>query len=294
MESSLSLQLSDFASEIGQFLGFGRTASLWTGWNAAGVPYVPQNLTVANQTVGAQDTQLGQIMAVLQAGLRQFYYPKLGAPTDPVAHKWSFMTVQRTLAVVQGQSTYDLPDDYNGLQGEFTFQPTDSTYLTCKRCGIGQIERLLQQLMGVTDKPTACAIYMKQSDGAMGQRWAISFAPLPDAAYTLTYTSDILPHALSSTKPWPLGGAAHGETILESCLAVAESRFNDESPAGGNHQAKFSERLTASIAADIRDNRPAYMGYNGDNSDMREQGGFAPWNNYPTQTVGALFNGVQY
>ncbi len=164
--------------------------------------------------------------------------------------------------------------------------------MTIRRLGIGQISRMLQQNFGVTQKPVYCATYPKQSDQTQGQRWAISFFPVPDNQYTLTYSSNVLPSALSVTNPFPLGGAAHGETILESCLAVAESRLQDEQ---GNHQEKFLERLQASIAVDTRDNKPAYLGYNGDASDRCGWDGYAPWsgygNGYGTITTGVTWNG---
>lgn len=281
-ESSLSLQLSDFAAETGQYLGFGRTATSWTGWQAA-LPYVPSNL----------DTQLGQIMAVIQAGYRSFLFPKM-IDAGPVAHKWSFLTPQRSLTTVAGQSDYDLPDDFGGLESEFTYQPSDSSYVQVRQVGIGQVKRFLQQLFGINDKPTYCAVYPKQTDGVTGQRFAISFAPTPDAIYNLAYTSRLLPMALSATNPFPYGGMEHGETVLASCLAVAERRLNDEE---GVHQADYMERLQASIAADTR-NRPAYFGYNGDRSDMIHEGAaWAPWNNGSpggVVTVGSTYNGIQY
>ena len=294
MESSLSLQLVDYAREIGSYLGYGRTASQWTGWDPLH-PYVPQSFVLNGLTVGADDSQLGHIMACLKAGCHQFYFPRL-ADQGPVAHKWSFLTPQRTLVTNAGQGVYDLPDDFAGLEGEFTYQPTDSTWLTVQRRGIGEISRDLQCLFGIQDKPNRCAVYPKATDGILGQRFAVSFAPVPDSTYTLTYTSNILPMALSATNPFPLGGAAHGETILESCLAVAESRFQDE--PDGTHKQAFLERLQASIAVDVRDFKAAYLGYCADRSDCREWNGgqYGPWGpwNGGTLTNGATYNGVMY
>jgi hypothetical protein len=284
-ESSLSLQLSDFASEVGSFLGFGRTPANWSGWVAA-TPYVPSSL----------DSQLAWIMACIQGGLRQFYYPQ-SVDGGPIAHKWSFLSPQRILTVVAGQGVYDLPDDFGSMEGEFTYQSTDSTWYTVRRCGIGEISRNLQMLFGIQDKPTKCATYPKQTDGSQGQRFQVSFAPIPDSTYNLTYTSNLLPQMLSNSNPYPYGGAFHGETILESCLAVAESRFQDEANPQSTHRMEFEKRLQASITVDIRDFKPAYLGYNADRSDQRS--GPYPWGPWlegwgPTLTVGATYDGVQY
>jgi hypothetical protein len=81
--------------------------------------------------------------------------------------------------------------------------------------------------------------------------------------------------------------------LLESCLAVAEGRFQDEMTV---HRSNFQERLAASIAVDTRDMKPDVLGYNGDRSDQRDGQWWGPWltgSPWSTQTVGATFNGVQ-
>ena len=86
--------------------------------------------------------------------------------------------------------------------------------------------------------------------------------PTPDAIYTLTYRFIPHPDALTTAAPYPYGGAAHAETLIESCLAVAEQRMNHER---GLHYAAFMDRLGASVAYDRRQ-APEFYGYCGDNS----------------------------
>lgn len=267
MESSLSLQLSDLNAETAQFLGFGRTAS---AWNA---------------------DQLAQIASCVNSGYRSFLYPPLVEEGVNQVYEWSFLTPERQLAIVAGQTTWDLPDDFRDLVGELSYAPNDSPSCTVREYGIGQVDSYLQQYQSLAAKPIFCAIFPKYSDGTSGQRWSIRFAPIPDQNYVLTYTSTLLPQALSAQNPWPLGGSAHGETILESCLAVAETRLNDESTT---HRALFAERLKASISLD-RGLRPAYLGANRDRSDWQEWG-HAAWGmpGYGYQYSGnpVTFNGV--
>ena len=52
--------------------------------------------------------------------------------------------------------------------------------------------------------------------------------------------------------------------ILQSCLAIAEQRFDDND---GPQYKRFIERLAASIIHDRNVSTPDYFGYNGDNSD---------------------------
>ena len=62
----------------------------------------------------------------------------------------------------------------------------------------------------------------------------------------------------------------HGETIIASCLAVAEQMI-DEFNNPGKNQARFIERLAASISYDRRNMLPDGFGYNADNSDRQSQ-----------------------
>lgn len=81
-----------------------------------------------------------------------------------------------------------------------------------------------------------------------------------DEGHSGTYTTEyaILPRIIRFA-----GGQLHSETILQSCLAVAESRKEDTI---GPQNQRWMERLRASISRD-RVNGPAFGGYMGDASD---------------------------
>ena len=112
--------------------------------------------------------------------------------------------------------------------------------------------------------PTLMAIRPKSSDGSNGQRFELMLWPDPDKAYTVSYRYQALPSKLTTGNPYPLGGEAHAETILASCLAVAESRQENNA---GIHNANFVQRLQASIVYDRNMHTPNVSGYNGDGSD---------------------------
>jgi hypothetical protein len=95
----------------------------------------------------------------------------------------------------------------------------------------------------------------------------------------------VLPAMLTSGVPYPYGGATHAETILESCLAVAEQRLDDSAAV---HSSKYRMCLEASVMADRR-HRPQLLGYNGDRSDGR--GRLTPRDRYEN---GVTYNGVQF
>ena len=117
-------------------------------------------------------------------------------------------------------------------------------------------------------RPRYATIRPKASDGVSGQRFEVLFAPTPDTEYVLQYRYTVLLNRLTAVNPYPVGGMAHAETILASCLAVAEQRGDDEK---GICWERFIERLTASISIDQKADTPDYFGYNSDNSDSSQK-----------------------
>jgi len=110
----------------------------------------------------------------------------------------------------------------------------------------------------------------------------------PNDDFTLKYRYYILPDALVlTTYEYPYGSAAHSETILESCLAIAESREKDG--GDGSHQARFGGLLQSSIDHDRSLGSPiVHFGYNGDNSDGVEFDNY--YNRHLYTGVTATFN----
>lgn len=103
-------------------------------------------------------------------------------------------------------------------------------------------------------------------DGTVGQRFEMLLYPKPSAANILSFQMNILPEKLTGANPQIYGGAAHSETVLESCLAVAEERYDDT--LNGLHKSKFVEKLFASVSLDSKMNRPENLGNNRDLSDF--------------------------
>lgn len=253
-ESSLSIGYPELRREIGRFLGIGRDPAGWT----------------ADQVTDVED--------ILKAGLRQFYFPQEAGDS----HRWSFLYPVTTLTTVSGTQTYNLPDDYGAIQGRMTF-PANSgiCYRPIQIVSEEMIREYAQRDTNNT-RPRCAAIRPKPFDGTSGQRWQILFWPVPDAAYTLSYRYQANPAQLSTDAPYPLGGMKHAETIIESCLSVAESRMNDEL---GIHSANYQRLLLASIQQDRMNHTPHTYGYNSDNesiyyderpSDLVTYNGYAP------------------
>lgn len=244
MESTLSLKLSDLTGAVGFHLGHGLGADNGdTAWTA---------------------TQTYAINSCIKSGLRQFYFP---APINGVSYDWSFLRPIATLTLASGGSVVVLPDDFGGIEGQVTLLSTSSqASWPIDVVGEGKIRESFSVLPDATGRPLMTSIVPLKGTGAtQGQRYQMTVYPTADQDYRLQFEYYVLADYLTGALPYALGGMAHAETILESCLAIAEERIDDASAV---HSQKFQERLAASIATDRRC-KPQKLGYNGDDSDAR-------------------------
>lgn len=242
MESSLSLKYTDIAGEVGLFLGYGRGSDHGdTAWTSQ---------------------QRAAIDSCVRSGLRQFYFPP---PLDQggVSYDWSFLKPTTTLTLPSGQDWVDLPDDFGGIEGRLNLTSGTGFY-PVQIVGEGSIRQRHAERDGATGRPEYAAVRPKKgTDKQKGQRFQLYFFPGADDDHEVSLTYYILADCLSGDRPYAYGGMMHAETILESCLAIAEQRLDD---AASVHSMKFQERLAASISQD-RKFKPQLLGYNGDHSD---------------------------
>jgi hypothetical protein len=234
------------------------------------------DIAVGTATVtGVYDAGTG--LTTLTASAASFYASMVGKVitiTDTGSFTVSTFS-SSTVVVVSGDATsaaktfaiasagsFRLPDDFGGFEGKFSF-PAGDLYSGLVVTGEGRI-RELTSVDNSSGRPEYAAVRPIASTGAAGQRFELVVYPLPDTAYVLTYRKVILANQLTANNPYPLGGMAHAETILASCLAAAEEHIDET--RGVRYQA-FIERLEASIHTDSRLKTPDYFGYNGDNSD---------------------------
>lgn len=246
-EPSLSVAYWELAGEVGHFLGYGR-----------GTRYENDEWTT---------DQWNSILSCLKSGLRNFYFP-VSIDGTPSSYNWSFLTPTASLAVAAADQTIPLPDDYGNIEGNITISSTNNqASWPIQFTGEGVIREKYSGLPNATGRPQMAAIRpLKGTTVSKGQRFEIVVWPIPDQAYTIQVRYYLLPDVLSGTLPYAYGGATHAETLLESCLAIAEERLDDTRTT---HSGKFRERLAASVAMDRR-SKPQNLGYNRDNSDGME------------------------
>jgi len=173
---------------------------------------------------------------------------------------------------IDSEDLFTMPWDFGGMAGDgnFTYDVDESRISVIKLTSDVRI-RLLRQATISTGTPGLAAIVPLITDGTQGQRWAAMFHNPPDKPYKMHYRYYILPNALvDTTLEYPYGSAMHSETILESCLAIAESREKDL--ASVEHQNKYALLLQSSIDRDKKLSESiVHYGYNRDGSDGIEE-----------------------
>jgi len=236
-ESGLALTLTDLQTAVADFL------------------------SMTSRAVPTDATDLARVNDAIDAGLRQFYFPALLRERE--VHEWSFLRPTATLDTISSVGDYSLPSDLGGIEGNLTYA-VDQNYAPVVIRGEGFIRQQRQANVG-SGKPQFAAIQPVVTNGATGQRYRLLLWPSPDGAYQLTFRYNVLPDSLTSSNPYPLGGTAHAETLLQSCRAAADRMFNDTI---GSEQQLFLDRLAASVSMDRRYLAPAHFGLNLDRSDL--------------------------
>ena len=119
---------------------------------------------------------------------------------------------------------------------------------------VEHIRHLIEISDNQTDYPTSYAIL--PGTYSSGQVYKVLWYPTPDAAYTLNYSYDITPSALSGAGASVIGGDIHGPTIKALARAEAEAQKHDGETAW---QIRADRMMMASIELDKR-NKPSNIG----------------------------------
>jgi hypothetical protein len=244
MQSTLSLTYSDLKAAVGTFLGWGRGADF------GDIPWT--------------DKKKLEIDACVKSGLSQFYIPP-PLENETASYDWSFLRPTTTVTLASGASTVALPDDLGGVEGSITvLSSTSRVWLAFQIVNENLVRAKYSEWPNLTGPPQIASLQWLRGD-AQGQKVQLFIFPIADRDYRLQFAYYVNPDYLSTAFPYHMGGMPHAETVLESCLAIAEQRLDDAMTV---HSAKFKERLIASVNSD-RKMKPQLLGYNGDRSDDR-------------------------
>jgi hypothetical protein len=244
------LKKSDFEVEVATNLGWGRGED--------------------NDDTAWTDVQKAQLRGFVSSGYSLFLNtPELvdakGNVFHPGNYKWSFLRPVVSLTLQSGKQALDLPDDYEGLEGNVCVADGASIYSPLQWRGLPAMEALYATSDSApTGAPQFFCERWKKTDGSAGQKAELFVYPEADQAYTLRVQYYLTPDALSDTHPYAYGGALHSQTIKYACLAAAELDL-DGDPMGPMRQ-EFLRRLKTSIMADLN-SKPAALGKNLDPSE---------------------------
>jgi len=250
-DSSLTLVWADFIAQVAAFLD------------------------IASSSTDVHD--------IVNRGYRQFLYPpRIGQ--EKIIHVWSFLNPNATVAVTATVEDYTLDEQFGGIRGEITYDDA-SLYQPVPVISEGQIMTLRARNPSSTGDPQFVAVRTKQipSGTTTGQRHELLVWPTPDSSLTLNVPFNVQVNKLSATNTYPVGGSQHSETILASCLAVAEHSTGNTS---GVERANFMERLAASIQNDRQTMAPKTLGYG---AGQGTSGGATE-----RPSAYTTYNGVQY
>ena len=109
----------------------------------------------------------------------------------------------------------------------------------------------------------ATASYAVESHAA-GVVFEVRFWPTLDDDYTMYYRYRMEVGRVTSSATYIIGTMEHTETVLQSCLAIAE-RYAGKTT--GVEYAAFMGRLKASVLLDRHTQQPDFIGYIGDSSE---------------------------
>ena len=214
--------------------------------------------------------QTTEVDEIVQAGVRQFYYPPASEGYDGV-YRWSFLRFGGSISLSAGVSRYHLPDGFGDIDGVLTYQAEER--LPCVNRVAEELVRSRIAHRPENAPPRFCAIVYRSDFGERGQGKDIVFWPVPDRAYTLDYVADADTGKLDKDERlFPLGGQMFSELVLESCLSKAEQFSNDEM---GHHTQLFNQHLVSAIARDRQNSATVYGDMSGGSQDPGIDGIYA-------------------
>lgn len=190
--------------------------------------------------------QLADIIRSVNGGYRQFLYPP-ALDEDKKPNEWTFLTPSAALAFLVGIQKVDLPLDFGGVLFGATLD------LENRRLEVISEDRF-NALTGGVSSTTGEIQYVSAlrpvQSGSSEVAWELGVYPTPTVDRIVRFRYMREPPMLDATNTLPWGGDRHSETIMQSCLAVAELFQDDEH---GVHWERFLHRLRFSISMDQRE-----------------------------------------
>ena len=196
----------------------------------------------------------------IASGLRMFYG----------AHDWTFLRPWFRATLEVDVASYDLPEDFGGAVDALIYTGDYACHKPIAWAPLIEVQMDLERNVG-SSVPTKFAIEtLPHSGESQGQRHAIHFNMRPSAAYTISGQYYVDPYTLSSSRPYPLGGAEYAECLKHAILAAWEGEMQDN--PNGPSNVIFQRLLPRCIKTNQRQS-PKLLGVNGKKRLVPADGG---------------------
>ena len=200
--------------------------------------------------------QLADVTRSVNGGYRQFLYPPPVAEGQP-PHEWSFLTPPSALIFTAGTQLMELPIDFGGVIFGATLDLNNRRLTVISE---DRFNALTGGISSTTGEIQYVSLWKPTQSGVEERRYSLGVYPTPSSDQVVRFRYMREPLMLDDNEEIPWGGDRHSETIMQSCLSVAELFQDDEH---GIHWQRFLQRLSFSVAMDLRERQTAEDGLSG-------------------------------
>jgi len=166
---------------------------------------------------------------------------------------------------IESDGDFRLPDDFADVLGPMLFSAGDYKYHAVEQTAMQTILQMRNSHgTSWSAEPKWFATQAEDYVEGTGQRYYLALDAIPNSTYVLNYRSAVEPDMVSA-ESYVRGGTPHVQTVIEAILAAAENMLGDEF---GVHEAKFRERLAASVSFDRQAHAADTLGRNRDYSTV--------------------------
>ena len=237
-ETTNSLNYAIIRREIGRELGWPRDPASWS----------------SDQIQDAAD--------MIASGTRVAYYP--------ADYEWRFLKINFSFSTADNQREYPLPADCAALVGTLTYEEDDGNSCDVRLVSEVAIRQRYQvNTLSATGFPIEAAIRFERPTAVSSSRTNLVVWPEPDGVYTINGQCIVQPNTVTSDLPYPYGGPAFHECLLNAILMQCERKLGEND---GKYANAFAEQLVRAKKIDMH-TAPDHLGYNGDPSNSN------PWTN---------------
>ncbi len=221
-------------------------------------PYSTGTITVASGVVTLTGGTFPSWAAVGVLKLDSDYYDVNTRDSDTqITLEDTSVTEADASSYELGRPEYDLPTNFEAIEGDLTYEPGQSDfYPPVRQKHDGEIRRLRQD-NPYHNRPLCYGIRTVEFDPTVGSRRRLTLFPTPDAVYVLKARMKLRATMIDSVNQYPVGAESLSQVITEACLAAAERNYDEEKK---QHTERFVEMLPLAIQADMEMTSPTQLG----------------------------------